>query len=134
MAAVRLIVEPFLIPKEQEDNHHRCTDQVVIKIVFEKAEFRMLISQFMISSFVEHCRQRRWGQLAKLFRAQRSTLRLTTSVLGFGPYRGHRFTPNGVAFLFRGRPKLFPGGIAAQGCSKPAPAWWLALVLDFCPR
>jgi hypothetical protein len=36
---LRLIVKPFLIPKEEEDNHHRCANQVVIKIVFENAGF-----------------------------------------------------------------------------------------------
>src|SRR5260370_409563 len=30
---LRFIFEPFLIPKKQEDDHHRCSNQVIIQIV-----------------------------------------------------------------------------------------------------
>jgi hypothetical protein len=29
-----LVVEPFLIAKKQENDHHRCSQQMVVKIVF----------------------------------------------------------------------------------------------------
>jgi hypothetical protein len=34
---LRLVLEPLLIPKEQEYDYHRCTNQVVIKIFLEQA-------------------------------------------------------------------------------------------------
>ena len=36
----QLIVKALLIPKEQEDDHHRRANQVVVKIVFEQTEAR----------------------------------------------------------------------------------------------
>src|SRR5262249_23646730 len=35
----RLVLEPFLVPEEHEDEHHRRTDQVVVEVVSEKAGF-----------------------------------------------------------------------------------------------
>jgi hypothetical protein len=33
-----LVLEPFLIPKEEENDHHRRTDQVISEVVVEDAE------------------------------------------------------------------------------------------------
>src|SRR5207245_3858657 len=33
---LRLVIKPFLIPKEQKDEHHRCANQVVIEISLEE--------------------------------------------------------------------------------------------------
>src|SRR6266550_2331100 len=40
---LRLILKPLLIPKKQENNYHRCANQVVIKIVFENTELNQCI-------------------------------------------------------------------------------------------
>jgi hypothetical protein len=36
--ALRLIVKPFLIAKEEIDDQHRRANEVVIQIIFEEAE------------------------------------------------------------------------------------------------
>jgi hypothetical protein len=36
--ALRLIVKPLLIPEEEINDDHRCANQVVVEIVFEKTE------------------------------------------------------------------------------------------------
>src|SRR5262249_44324871 len=42
---VRLVLEPFLIPKEQKDEHHRCPDQVVIEVALEEPGLRQLVDE-----------------------------------------------------------------------------------------
>jgi hypothetical protein len=34
---LRLVLEPLLVSEKQEDEHHRRADEVVVKIIFEKA-------------------------------------------------------------------------------------------------
>jgi hypothetical protein len=36
--SLRLIIEPFLITKEQKNDDHRCTKQVVIEIILKNTE------------------------------------------------------------------------------------------------
>src|ERR1700758_1601347 len=36
--SLRLIIEPFLIAKEEKNNDHRCTKQVVTEIILENTE------------------------------------------------------------------------------------------------
>jgi len=36
--SLRLIIEPLLITKEEKNDDHRCTEQVVIEIVLENTE------------------------------------------------------------------------------------------------
>jgi hypothetical protein len=40
---LRLIVEPFLIAKEQENDHHRCSDEVVVKVMSQNAELNQAV-------------------------------------------------------------------------------------------
>src|SRR5262249_31229619 len=35
---LRLVLPPFLIAEGQEDDHHRCAQQLVVEILFEKPE------------------------------------------------------------------------------------------------
>jgi hypothetical protein len=35
---LRLILKPLLISKEKENDHHRCPEEMVIKVVFEDAK------------------------------------------------------------------------------------------------
>src|SRR5215469_5457000 len=38
--SLRFVLEPFLISKEEEDDHHRGADQVVIEVSLQKPRFR----------------------------------------------------------------------------------------------
>ena len=49
---LRLILKPLLISKKKKNDHHRCTDQVVIKIVFEDADLSQQIGKVIHRSLV----------------------------------------------------------------------------------
>jgi uncharacterized protein (UPF0332 family) len=52
---LRLIVKPLLIPKEREDDHHRCANQMVIKIFFEKTELRQNLDKQIHNLLLVDC-------------------------------------------------------------------------------